>query len=400
MYNLTPTSGNDWSGMTSLPTFNPNDLKYYTDAQLQAPMGGGDATFGQFNPSILPNAWNISGSYPEFGGQGMSNVLPYGDPNSFGGLVIKGSQGTGTRIPYTLQNGQYVPNMDQSAWQQQAMNTNPDNSWIPTALAMYGGAMGLQNLVGPAGAVADAGAYGGAANAGEALTAGGTAAGATAAGSSLPAWLTGAAGKIGTGLASTAIGRAIFGGGSQGGNSGGGTMSGGLTGIPAIDNLISGGGGSSLPAWISALMGAQANNSAAGSLSNLYDSNVGRANAFYDPLKNVQQDPSQFLNSQYFKSIQGPAQQLLDRQAAQKGTLSNPTEAAKQLNDWTAGQYNNYVSGLNQSYNTAQSGVNSTVFAKAMGDVIKSQQWNPALNILGNTGYQNRTPGPGGSSGG
>jgi hypothetical protein len=136
---------NTGGGQQWIPDFNVNDLQEIINTSGNSDSGYTNTPTGRYELQ------NVGSYFPGTGwtSLGENNWSFSKDPDTGKwSLMLKSGDKEGTVIPLTESNGKLVP--DQSAVSKQSWNTNPDWSWVPGMLAMYGGAQLAQGMLGNA----------------------------------------------------------------------------------------------------------------------------------------------------------------------------------------------------------------------------------------------------------
>lgn len=110
-----------------------------------------------------------------------------------------------------------------------------------------------------------------------------------------------------------------------------------------------GGGGRSILDLLGAYYSAQQNKDYAGNLKGIYSDLTARQNQFRDQLLASYQDPNTFYNSNQWKGLESVYQNQVDRQAAAKGRLANPTDREVLLQKHAMQELEKYRSGLKEA---------------------------------------------------
>lgn len=150
---------------------------------------------------------------------------------------------------------------------------------------------------------------------------------------------------------SEAIKQIMGGGGGAGGGAGGSGVAGGNNGI--LD-LIAG------------LYSAKQMKDYSGNLKDMYSSQLGRQQPFYNQLLASYQDPNTFYNSNQWKGLESVYQNSIDRQAAKVGRLANPTDREVLLQAHAMKQLENYRSGLRGDVQATDPAKYADAYAKGL----------------------------------
>lgn len=374
------------------PSFNASDLSF-ADNYMTVGEGGNERTDRLPGLGTLSNVRNY---YPEFDSLRndthmfmQQNRQGGYDPNAME-LLIKTAGKEGTRVPYTLQNGQWVP--DYSALSTQNWDTG--NSFQNRALAMIaGGALASPYITQALGAGATGAA--GAAGAGGMGSAGGL--------SGIDALI--AAGEGIAPIASSATPTALGSAGSAAlgsgiGLGGAGGLSGLLSGLgnrtgnlgSAAGRLLGGGGGGQggrgagggggLAGLVAALYGSNAQENYADQLNQFISEMRANANPYMTRLQESYTNPEAYMNSPEMQARLGLEANRLTGIDASKGRLSNDIQRTKLLQDYGMAGLNDYRTGLR---NTVQNlwNPNQVFQAQAMMGAMDSAKYSDLARLLG-----------------
>lgn len=286
---------------------------------------------------------------------------------------VKSGDKTGTTVKYVQDaSGNWVPDYSQQT--NNTWNTNEgNNEWLKilsvpaiglgaygaaSALGVAGGAAGAGSGVGTGLTAAEAAALGSEAAGGiTGIGAGGTTAAEAAAAAGLPGsaaasvpFEAGFTASAASPVATTA---------AEGGSVLSSIQQAVKAGMPVLEAIqkfggaLTGqsgsGGGRGLLDLLGAYYSAQQNKDYAGNLKGIYSDLTARQNQFRDQLLASYQDPNTFYNSNQWKGLESVYQNQVDRQAATKGRLANPTDREVLLQKHAMQELEKYRSGLKEA---------------------------------------------------
>lgn len=406
------------------PTFNANDLSWQFN---NMPIGEG----GNERMTPLPTLGTLGNVRNYFQHDSLrpdTHMFTQLDPNNME-LMIKTGAKEGTVTPYTLQNGQWVPNTSASRTQ----NWDTGNSFQNRALAMIaGGALAspyITQMVGGMGAAAPA--VGGTVGQGlpaslggiEGIIGGSTAAPSLSAGlgtgfagtapitgtmASMTPGLGATAGLAGGGLSMISGAPITMGPGmntaitsgsmvpAAGGTSGGSLLD-QLSGLgsrvgnvgSAVGRLLGGGGGGGgvgggggLASLIAALYGSNAQENYADQLNQFIQEMRSNANPYMTRLQESYTNPQAYLESPEMQARLGIEANKLTGIDASKGRLSNDIQRTKLLQDYGMSALNDYRTGLR---NTVQNlwNPNQVFQAQALMGAADAAKYSDLARLLG-----------------
>jgi hypothetical protein len=328
----------------------------------------------------MNNTWLQQNNVPDWF-HNSTNVSWEGDQSTGPVLKYKTADKEGSSVPYTLQNGQWVPQLDKVKTSFWDTNSSEQNKWLAIMAAGMAGGAGMSMLPGAniASLIPEAASFGGAGTAGAVGGAGaaagipwagpvgmadamgggmfsipGTVGAAGAAGgatSGLPSWLSSLGSKFG-GTALSSLASGLF--QDTGNPSAGGSKTGGLGGAlgGALGSLT--GGGSNLMDLLGAYYSSRSNEKLGDEYLKIWNQMQGNAAPFMNRLQDTYKDPGSFFAGPEYQALARVASNKFARQGAKAGTNANSIDDELLMQDHAAKWMDDYRKGLQGSVDSTQ----------------------------------------------